>query len=287
MMNNYLSPVQARFVTPGDEEWPAQLGGLADLQPDGLWVLGDARLDEVSRDSLGIIGGRASSDYGNTVAAGLTAELAAAGFTVVNGGGYGIDTATLRAVADARGDHHRGRGIVVQAGGIDCLYPAANADLFAAVVRNGGLIVTEQPLGTTPSRASFLARSRLIAGLAMGSVLVEAGTRSTVNEISLWSARLGRPAMAVPGPVTSTLSIAPHNLIRRGEASLVTSSSDILEHVMPASTSPHSERPGTATSPATRPGQYEAPVETSAARRHRRATPSMVSHPSTEQCLLL
>ncbi len=116
--------------------------------------------------------------------------------------------------------------------GVDYPYPAGHADLFAAIAAQG-LVVSEWPPGRHPARMRFLVRNRAIAALACGSVIVEAGERSGALNTARHAAELGRPLMAVPGPVTSSQSVGCHRIIREWGATLVTSAADVIEMVSP------------------------------------------------------
>ena len=229
--------VGARIVTPEDAEWPPQLGDLVRLSRSGsdtiardtdppqcLWLRGPLPLDEACERSVAIVGSRASTAYGAHVAAQLAYGLVERGWTVVSGGAFGIDAAAHRAALAADG-----RTVAVLACGIDRSYPAAHEALLERIAANG-LILSEYPPGSVPARHRFLVRNRLIAGLAAGTVVVEAGLRSGAQRTAADARSLGRPVMAVPGPVTSGRSAGCHRMIREG-AVLVTRVEEVLEEV--------------------------------------------------------
>lgn len=224
--------VGVRFVIPGDEEWPEELDALAgagDIDdrggvPIGLWVRSRRRLDELA-PRLAVVGSRSCTSYGETVAAEVAATGAAAGLTIVSGGAFGIDHAAHRGALSVRGDT-----VVVLACGADRVYPAHHRRLIDHVAEHGA-VVSEAPPGCAPTRVRFLARNRLIAALAVGTVVVEAAARSGALSTARWTGRLHRPLMGVPGPVTSAASVGVHDQIRTGAAVLVTSGSDVLELV--------------------------------------------------------
>ena len=220
-----LDPNTARYITPDDPEWPSQLDALGGNVPDGLWVLGTSRLNDLVNRAVAVTGARASTAYGDTVANGLGHDLAREGYAVVNGGGYGIDAAALRGALSAQA----AQIIVVQANGLDCLSPAGHIDLLKAVVERGGLIVTEYELGEHLTRTAFLDRARLIAALTQGSVVIEGSQHSCAREVTNWASSLGRAVLAVPGPITSAISTLPHQLIQEGLAVLVTTAADVIE----------------------------------------------------------
>ena len=224
---------RARFVVPGDDEWPDRLGDLRfcdEVQrrggvPFGLWLRGPGHLAQLTERSVAIVGSRAATPYGTTVATDLGAELSEAGFTVISGGAYGIDTAAHQGAMAVGGPT-----IAVVANGVDVAYPQGNTKLFAWIAEHG-LVVSELPPGTHPSRVRFLARNRLIAGLGAGTVVVEAALRSGARNTASWALGCGRVLMAVPGSVESAMSAAPHLMIRNGQAVLVSSAAEVLELV--------------------------------------------------------
>ncbi|HET9129233.1 MAG TPA: DNA-processing protein DprA [Propionibacteriaceae bacterium] len=228
-----------RFVIPGDDEWP---GGLDDLrqarvggfggEPVGLWVRGSGRLATALAGSVAIVGARASTSYGDDVATGLAYDLGRAGRPVVSGGAYGIDAHAHRGALAAHGPT-----VAVLACGLDRPYPSGNQGLFEAILAEG-VLVSEFPPGRTPTKRAFLARNRLIAATSTATVIVEAAARSGARNTIAWAHACNRPALAVPGPVGSAMSVTPHRLIRDGEATLVVDADDILSIVQPLSQGP-------------------------------------------------
>jgi len=126
----------------------------------------------------------------------------------------------------------RGHTIGVYANGLDAPYPPGNAGLFKSLV-DDGLVISELPPGATPTRHGFLERNRLIAALSQGTIVVEAAMRSGARNTASWAGDLGRVVMAVPGPVTSAMSVTPHRLIRDGEAILVSQAPDVRALLAP------------------------------------------------------
>ncbi|WP_306796303.1 DNA-processing protein DprA [Nocardia sp. XZ_19_369] len=226
-----------RVVTPEDPEWPAwRLLGLAQLDAerdrDGavplvLWVRGPLSLLESSDRALAVVGARCSSGYGNQVTGEIAGDLAAQGWTIVSGAAFGIDGMAHRAALAVGG-----RTIAVLACGVDRPYPAQHDRLLAEIAETG-LVVSEYPPGTTAHKHQFLARNRLVAALADGVLVVEAGLRSGARNTVKWARRLNRPALAVPGPVTSAASVGCHRMIRDGEALLVTRPEEVIDEAGP------------------------------------------------------
>lgn len=223
-----------RFVCPGDEEWPEPLAALdhSDLlqgrggTPLGLWVRGSLSLREACSPAVAVVGSRSATSYGAGVAGELAATVARAGCSVVSGAAFGIDQAAHRAALAVRGTT-----IAVLASGVDRPYPTAHKALLDYIA-DTGLVVSELPLGCSPTRFRFLSRNRLIAALARGTVVVEAAVRSGALNTANWTMRLNRVLMGVPGPVTSAPSEGVHQLIRRG-AVLVTRGEEVLEAIAP------------------------------------------------------
>jgi DNA processing protein len=142
---------------------------------------------------------------------------------VVSGGAYGIDAAAHRGALAVGGPT-----MCVVANGVDMTYPPGNARLFDALAKDH-LLVSELPPGAHPTRMRFLARNRLIAALSRGTVVVEAALRSGARNTASWTVECSRHLMAVPGSIHSTMSAAPHLMIRNGQATLVTSAAEVLE----------------------------------------------------------
>lgn len=223
--------VGGRLVTPEDDEWPeATMIAFAMVEdgtraaPLGLYVRG-GRLPADQRGVVTVIGSRACTAYGRRCATELAGELAAAGCLVVSGAAFGIDAAAHRGAMQARGP---AATLAVLACGIDRVYPNANRELVDQIAA-GGAVVTEYPPGTTPARHRFLIRNRLIAAFGAVTIVVEAGRRSGTISTANVAQELNRVVMAVPGPVTSAMSIGCHELLRREGVLLAADAADVLE----------------------------------------------------------
>ncbi|MFF9364347.1 DNA-processing protein DprA [Streptomyces griseoluteus] len=214
----------ARFVCPGDAEWPAQLDDLGDGRPVGLWVRGRPGLRMWALRSVAVVGARACTEYGAHVAATLAAGLAEQGWVVVSGGAYGVDGAAHRGALAADG-----ATVAVVASGVDQAYPRGHTALIDRIAQQG-LVIGELPPGDHPTPSRFIVRNRVIAALTRGTVVVEAACRSGSLATARAAQRLGRFTMGVPGPVTSGRSAGVHELLR-GEAVLVTDAADVVELV--------------------------------------------------------
>lgn len=217
----------ARFLIPGDAEWPEMLAPLdwSDLDglggtPLGLWVRGPASLASLT-SPVAIVGSRASTSYGEHAAAELAADLAGRGHVIVSGGAYGIDGAAQQAALAAGGNT-----IAILAGGVDRPYPRGHSDLLARI-GDVGLLASETAPGATPTRYRFMARARLLGSLSGATVIPEASFRSGSLLVPAEAHRHGRVVGAVPGPVTSATSMGPHKLIKRGVGQVVSDMADV------------------------------------------------------------
>ena len=225
--------IGARIIGAGDPEWPeaalvafpmaAARGTKNAGPPVALYVRG-RRLANLPHQAVAIVGSRANTTYGQRVAADIAMGAAEAGMTVISGAAFGIDTVAHRGALSCPGELPT---IAVMACGIDRAYPVANTPLIDRIVELGS-VISEYAPGASPARHRFLVRNRLIAGLAAGTVVVEAGRRSGTLSTASASATLGRVLMAVPGPVTSALSVGCHMLLSTGMAILVTGPDDVL-----------------------------------------------------------
>jgi DNA processing protein len=220
----------ARFVVPGDLEWPSQLADAelpgGDKQrpsapPLGLWVRGGGSLRLAALKSIAVVGSRAATAYGARVASDLGSGLAERGFAVVSGGAYGIDAAAHRGTLAVGG-----LTVAVLASGVDVPYPQGHHALFGRIA-DEGILVSELPPGSHPTKGRFLDRNRLIAALTRGTVLVEAAFRSGALNTTGWARRMSRPVLGFPGPVTSPLSAGVHRELVDGRAVLATNATDV------------------------------------------------------------
>jgi DNA processing protein len=223
--------VARRVVTLGDAGYPASLLEMTD-PPLMLYVLGAADYDLTQLGhSIAVVGSRNPTPQGATNARSFARALGEVGLPVVSGLALGVDGAAHQGALDAAGNTPRLATVAVVGTGLDRVYPARHRDLAHRITLQG-LIVSELPLGTPPLTQNFPKRNRLIAGLARGTLVVEAALQSG----SLITARLtseqGKEVFAIPGSIHSPQSRGCHALIRQG-AKLVESVSDILEELPP------------------------------------------------------
>ena len=222
----------ARVVVAGDRQWPSQLSDLGVAMPLALWVIGAGDLRLLALRSIAVVGARAATAYGLSVAEAFAAGLVTAEWTVVSGGAYGIDAAAHHGALSAGG-----ATICVLAGGVDVPYPRGHQALLARIA-DEGLLVSQSPPGTAPQRHRFLTRNHMIAALTRATVVVEAALRSGTTATANAAFALNRPVLAVPGSVHSAASAGCHVLIRDRGAVLATRVEDVLELVSPVGQGP-------------------------------------------------
>ena len=208
-------------ITLGGGAYPANLREIPS-PPARLYVRGAL----VAEDALAIaiVGSRVATPYGLAVAERLAADLAARGVTVVSGLARGIDSAAHRGALRAGG-----RTIAVLGSGVDVIYPPENRRL-AAEIESSGALVSQFELGLSPLPGYFPARNRVIAGLSLGVVVVEAAEKSGSLITAGLAGEMGREVMAVPGPLTSAQSVGAHRLIQDG-AALIQGWEDVIDQL--------------------------------------------------------
>jgi DNA processing protein len=210
-----------RFVGRSEPAYPQLLRELSD-PPPGLFLRGSAGVGLLDARAVAIVGARACSSYGGQVARLLGRELAAAGLVVLSGLARGVDGESHRGALDAGSET-----VAVLGCGVDRDYPAAHAQL-AARICECGLVVSEYAPGVEPAPWRFPARNRVIAGLAAATIVVEARERSGALITADFALEAGREVFAVPGEITSSLSVGTNALLRLG-ATPLTSPQDVLE----------------------------------------------------------
>lgn len=216
----------AAVVSPDDIGYPMLLRSIPD-PPLVLYVRGT--FEDRDLHAVGIVGSRKCSIYGREQAERFGSLLAGAGVCVISGGARGIDSAAHRgAIAQPNG-----RTIAVLGSGVDVTYPPENRTLFDEIAAGRGAVVSEYPMGTSPTPENFPRRNRIVSGMSRGVVVIEADERSG----ALITARQccdehGRPVFAVPGRVDNPLSQGPHKLIRDG-AFLCARVEDVLDNLGP------------------------------------------------------
>lgn len=212
-----------RFISDADPLYPDLLRSVAGAPPI-LYCLGEP---PTAKDTLAFVGSRRPTPYGCRMARRLAGEAVRAGFVIVSGLARGIDTESHSAALEAKGVTW-----AVLGSSLDRIYPPENEGLAQRIARSGGCVLSEHPFGSPPLPENFPKRNRIVSGLSWGTVVVEGRARSG----SLITARLamdqGRDVFAVPGPIDSPLSEAPHLLITEG-AKLASSIADIVSVLPP------------------------------------------------------
>lgn len=173
--------------------------------------------------SVAIVGSRKMSAYGRAVTEKLALELANAGVVIVSGLALGVDSAAHRMAVQAGTPT-----IAVLAGGLENIHPTTHLDLARSILEGGGALISEYPEGTVPLPRNFVARNRIIAALADCVIITEAALGSGSLHTAAFALDLGKPVLAVPGPINSSLSAGTNQLIKTG-AAMVTSIDDVLD----------------------------------------------------------
>ena len=231
----------ATLVSYACAEYPERLREIYD-PPPVLWVRGNVKL--LSRPSIAVVGTRHPTPYGSGVAEMLARDLAARRLLIVSGMARGIDSCAHKGALAARMPT-----VAVWGTGIDVVYPKENKKLAEDILSTGGAIVSEVPMGTFPAPQNFPRRNRILSGLSVAVLVVEAGENSGTRVTARCAAEQNRDLFAVPGNVTSKGSWTPNTLIKQG-AKLVATWEDIwedlpspvrleLEAEAPAASKPH------------------------------------------------
>ena len=218
-----LREVGGRVITLKDEEYPKRLRDIYD-PPALLYVRGELKKED--EFAISIVGSRKTTPYGRWFTEKVSQELARHGVTIVSGMARGIDSlAHWGAISGG------GRTIAVLGCGVDVIYPSENRNLFAKIIDRGA-ILSEFPMGSPPEGGHFPRRNRIISGLSLGVVVVQASEKSGSLITAGYALEQGREVFAVPGNVGTESSRGTHRLIKEG-AKLVESSEDILEEILP------------------------------------------------------
>jgi len=218
-----LREVGGRVITLKDEEYPKRLKDIYD-PPALLYVRGELKKED--EFAISIVGSRKTTPYGRWFTEKVSQELARHGVTIVSGMARGIDSlAHWGAISGG------GRTIAVLGCGVDVIYPSENRNLFAKMIDRGA-ILSEFPMGSPPEGGHFPRRNRIISGLSLGVVVVQASEKSGSLITAGYALEQGREVFAVPGNVGTESSRGTHRLIKEG-AKLVESSEDILEEILP------------------------------------------------------
>lgn len=206
----------AWIMTQWHADYPKQLKNIND-PPICLFGKGDRNSIDFTNDTcVGIVGARKNTPYGQYVAEELGKAFATAGLVIVSGMAAGIDTISHKAAIEKQG-----RTIAVLGTAIDVIYPRENKELHETILREFGIIISEHPPGFITNPGMFVLRNRIVVGLSKAIVVVEGGRHSGTLTTAAYAAENGRDVYAVPGPITSEMSIGPHILLREGARVLV------------------------------------------------------------------
>lgn len=234
----WLQGTDRHLITLADSFYPPLLREIAD-PPLAVFVHGDPT--QLSQPQIAIVGSRNPTPGGERTAQDFAAYLCGAGLTVTSGLAIGIDAAAHRGALRAGG-----RTLAVAGTGLDRVYPAQHGELAAAIIENGGALISEFPVGTPPRADHFPRRNRIISGLSLGTLVVEANPQSGSLITARLAAEQGREVFAIPGSIHNPLARGCHALIRQG-AKLVETGQDILEELPSGAHMPSPQAVATAT----------------------------------------
>ncbi len=210
------------IMSQWDSDYPKLLKNITD-PPICLFGKGDRNSIDFTHDTcIGIVGARKNTPYGQYVAGELGKAFASAGLVIVSGIATGIDTISHNAAIEKQG-----RTIAVLGTAIDVVYPRENKELYEKILNEYGVIISEHPPGFITNPGMFVLRNRIVVGLSKAIVVVEGGSHSGTLTTARYAAENGRDVYAVPGPITSEMSIGPHILLREG-AHLLSNAKELL-----------------------------------------------------------
>jgi DNA processing protein len=213
---------RARIISLSDPEYPARLKEIYD-PPVVLFVKGSVEV--LAQPGIAVVGTRHPTPYGSGMAERLSTDLASRGLVIISGLARGVDTASHRGAVAAKG-----KTVAVLGTGIDVMYPKENSRLAEQIVALGGALITEFPVGTSPTPQNFPIRNRIISGMSAGVLVVEAAEYSGTRITSRCALEQNRDVYAVPGNVTNKNSWGPNTLIKQG-AKLVATWEDVWEEL--------------------------------------------------------
>ena len=210
------------ILTYDEQDYPEQLKEIFD-PPPVLWVLGDVK--QLARPAIAIVGTRHPTPYGTGMAEILARDLATRGMVILSGMARGIDTAAHKGALAAGGST-----VAVWGTGVDVIYPKENKSLAENILVSGGTIVSEYRLGTFPAPQNFPKRNRILSGISIGVLVVEAGENSGTRVTARCALEQNRDVYAVPGNVTTKNAWGPNTLIKQG-AKLVATWEDVWQEL--------------------------------------------------------
>lgn len=210
------------FITFEDEKYPKLLKKIGKSAPKKLYYKG-AWDREIFENCLAVVGSRQMTTYGKQVVERIVTEIAAAGITIVSGFMYGIDAASHKSALKAGG-----RTIAVMPCGIDLIHPEYQQDLHNEILNNNGLIISEYEGKMKPENWTYPQRNRIVAGLSLATLIIEAGEKSGSLITANFAKKFGRKLFVIPGPITSENSKGIMQLIKEG-ATPIASAKDVLD----------------------------------------------------------
>lgn len=211
---DHVREAGASVIVPGDAEFPSRLLEIYD-PPLALYIKGNSEV--IDKPGIAVVGTRHPTPYGVSMAERLTCDLAAHGLVIFSGMARGVDSAAHRAALNCHGCT-----VAIWGTGIDEVYPKENRKLADQILAAGGAILTEFALGSFPAPQNFPIRNRLISGISVGVLVIEAGEYSGTRVTARCALEQGREVFAVPGNVTNKLSWGPNTLIKQGAALVAT-----------------------------------------------------------------
>ncbi len=207
-----------------DDEYPQNLREIYD-SPRSIYVLGNKEI--LNQTGIAIVGSRDATQYGKKISSQIAKELAEKGINIISGLAIGIDEyahiGTLQ--------QNKGKTIAVLGSGLDQLYPKENIELARRIIKSGGCIISEYPIGTKPDKKNFPQRNRIISAISQGILIVESAEKSGALITAEFGLEHGKEIFAVPGDITKKQSKGCNLLIRDG-AKVVLSSQDILDEII-------------------------------------------------------
>lgn len=214
-----LEKNEIKIITIKDENYPLHLKEIY-CPPAILYFKGNLEKEEYS---IAVVGTRKPTSYGKQAALEIVRELAQNGLTIISGLAIGIDSLAHQATLEARG-----RTLAILGNGLDDIYPKSNQKLAEEIIQKGGALISEYPLGVPPLKQNFPYRNRIISGLSLGVLILEAPKDSGALITARYALEQNREIFALPGSIYSQASLGPNNLIKMG-AKLIASSFDILD----------------------------------------------------------
>ncbi|MFW5998145.1 MAG: DNA-processing protein DprA [Halanaerobiaceae bacterium] len=215
-----LNQKEIKYITLNEENYPENLKNIYDPPP----VIYYQGILDFKAPSIAIVGSRKCTKYGRNIARTLARKLSQKGITIISGMARGIDTCSHKGVLKVKG-----QTIAVLGSGLDIIYPPENKNMFYQIQKKG-MVISEFPPGVKPVSGNFPRRNRIISGLSMGTVVVEASSRSGSLITANLALEQGREVFAVPGNISRPQSKGTNNLIKNG-AKMVTEVSDIIEEI--------------------------------------------------------